>query len=712
MGGRWKAGHLREMSLRQHLPAHGTGIAFWNPMRLYVTCDGKTNIGEWTQTALAVGRSRRCDVHIEDRTASSRHCLLVNLGDGWMVCDSGSRNGTFVNGERVSKRMLAPGDRIAFGHTTIDFEQPAPSGTPGIPASGTDNPQLPAPPETAPGVTAATLPCIPSVMESTVNSEPRTTLNESQRSPEPKDGAAGLPFDSAPPDSGGSSLRANGGVAAPGARIPATVLSRPRLPVKRLAGIALLWAVICKLPSGLLSVAVHAGIILLLSIIVISQEMLESSEPIMVTIAPPAPTDSHGLAMETLTTDDAGNMPLPFPEHAPVIVEEPWSRDSASDVSDASTSDRTPVPITIGTGATAPELTRVRHPGLLASLKGASAERRAAIELGLDWLRRHQAEDGRWECETAAGGCTNPGCAGGGEPHYDVGVTSLSILAFVGAGHTHVDGEHAEVVRRALRFLESQQDPEGCFGARKGKFLYNHAIATYAVARDAYFTRSEIVRPILQRAVDFLAESQSPGKGWRYKVRGTLSDTAETGWAILALVAAEKAGARVPKETLAGARRWIEEVTNETTGHAGYLSHLDRGARLKDLSEKYPVHETMTAVAMTSRYLLGGRRGDQVLSRGAGLLSNDLPKWDVAPAGEDFYYWHQGTLAAHLVGGPWSGAWDKAVVSALVASQRPQGCGAGSWEPDDPWGTVGGRVYLTAMNVQTLEIGLGALNRP
>jgi hypothetical protein len=59
----------------------------------------------------------------EDSTVSSRHAMLDSRSDGLWVEDSGSTNGTFVNGARVtSARLLQPGDVIRIGHTDLLVE--------------------------------------------------------------------------------------------------------------------------------------------------------------------------------------------------------------------------------------------------------------------------------------------------------------------------------------------------------------------------------------------------------------------------------------------------------------------------------------------------------------------------------------------------------------------------------------------------------------
>jgi len=99
---------------------------------------------------------------------------------------------------------------------------------------------------------------------------------------------------------------------------------------------------------------------------------------------------------------------------------------------------------------------------------------------------------------------------------------------------------------------------------------------------------------------------------------------------------------------------------------------------------------------------------------GAAVLMRHPPRWRLrrgkAPATINMYYWYYGTLAMFQYGdGPWR-EWNKAMVKALVPTQRHagdvkgHGCEAGSWDPIGEWGLAGGRVYATAMGALTLEV--------
>lgn len=62
-----------------------------------------------------LGRAPGCEVVLASEEVSRRHARIVPDGDGHRVHDLGSTNGTFVNGEEVEARALAPGDRIQLG---------------------------------------------------------------------------------------------------------------------------------------------------------------------------------------------------------------------------------------------------------------------------------------------------------------------------------------------------------------------------------------------------------------------------------------------------------------------------------------------------------------------------------------------------------------------------------------------------------------------
>jgi hypothetical protein len=71
---------------------------------------------------MRVGRNKDCDIFLVDPSVSRNHAMLEPREGHILVRDSGSTNGTFVNGERVQLRTVGAGDRVAFGKTELVVE--------------------------------------------------------------------------------------------------------------------------------------------------------------------------------------------------------------------------------------------------------------------------------------------------------------------------------------------------------------------------------------------------------------------------------------------------------------------------------------------------------------------------------------------------------------------------------------------------------------
>jgi hypothetical protein len=85
-------------------------------------------VGSGKRTVLSgdrvtLGRSRDCDVVIDDPNVSRKHAELRSRDGAWSVHDLGSTNGVKVNGRRVEQAQLQPGDELSFGLSRLTFEQ-------------------------------------------------------------------------------------------------------------------------------------------------------------------------------------------------------------------------------------------------------------------------------------------------------------------------------------------------------------------------------------------------------------------------------------------------------------------------------------------------------------------------------------------------------------------------------------------------------------
>jgi hypothetical protein len=74
---------------------------------------------------LSLGRTPENTVIIASPLASRRHAELRHEGDGYVLYDLGSSNGTSVNGQRVQSMRLSPGDVITIGDESFRFDAPA-----------------------------------------------------------------------------------------------------------------------------------------------------------------------------------------------------------------------------------------------------------------------------------------------------------------------------------------------------------------------------------------------------------------------------------------------------------------------------------------------------------------------------------------------------------------------------------------------------------
>lgn len=73
---------------------------------------------------ISFGRSQDCTVSLDDSYASERHARIYPSGEGWMVSDLGSTNGTFLNRAKVSgPTPLQPGDQLGIGKTVVEVRK-------------------------------------------------------------------------------------------------------------------------------------------------------------------------------------------------------------------------------------------------------------------------------------------------------------------------------------------------------------------------------------------------------------------------------------------------------------------------------------------------------------------------------------------------------------------------------------------------------------
>jgi hypothetical protein len=183
---------------------------------------------------------------------------------------------------------------------------------------------------------------------------------------------------------------------------------------------------------------------------------------------------------------------------------------------------------------------------------GGRPEKEGRTRAALEWLKDHQNPEGYWSgttfsddsVRTNAQKTYNIDFVAPGDPNgdkgweltADIGLTGLALLAFVGAGYDHKEGDYRTTCRLAIKYLRQRQDNDGCFGPKEDDhFVYNHSICAMAVAEAYGLSLDPVLKPMADKAVEFILKAQNPGFGWRYGVQPGINDSSVTGWMVLAL---------------------------------------------------------------------------------------------------------------------------------------------------------------------------------
>jgi hypothetical protein len=487
-----------------------------------------------------------------------------------------------------------------------------------------------------------------------------------------------------------------------------------------------------KTPWWAISTAGHVALALIFGYIIVLSRPLMAEEP--VSVKPRIPDKTREPEFQPREDKVPATMDIPdtpvqadmkIDREKPESDEDDWHREMKGQSEEFMTRDPFNSPnrnVAIGAGGGGagrkggPFGGRYDHGGRGA--RGATKTTEDAVLAALRWLARHQGPDGSWGVQghlktcgaKLPGTCApNPSTA---HDDFDAGVSGLAILAFLGAGYSHLSKDtydgicFGDVVRRGIQWMITHQDAEGCIGSRTAhKHMYNHAICALALVEAHGLTGSALFKENAQRAVDYLVAAQNAGKGWRYAERTGENDTSVTGWAVMALKSAELSSLRFPRSAYDGVRSWLDEVTEESYYRAGY-TFRGTGKVFCEHNESFNHHEALSAIGAMARVFMD-HRSDARVKGAVGLCLQDLPAWRGKDI--DFYYWYYASLALFQVEGG-SGAnwkrWNDALTEALVKPQNraDTGCKFGSWEPIDRWSCEGGRVYATAINALTLEV--------
>jgi Prenyltransferase and squalene oxidase repeat len=336
------------------------------------------------------------------------------------------------------------------------------------------------------------------------------------------------------------------------------------------------------------------------------------------------------------------------------------------------------------------EMARRQYGDRIAAMEKAGGTENAAFAVlaGLRWLKEHQNEDGSWstECRPA--------------------MTGFALLCFLGHGELSNSPEFGSTVKKAVDWLYSKgTEFDGRLSMRKNwsgnnAGVYEHAIATFALAEYYRLTKEERIGKLLAQAVSYIVEGQAPDGGWQYAyAKGPSSDTSVSGWQIQALWAAHLASVKVDgvKAALDHAMLNLKRVQDER-GNFGYRMPGDRTL------------PSLVGVGVFCTYRWKQDK-DRTVRDGMEYLLHATEEYPVKYANEsaDLYAWYYNTKACILFGGSAWEKWNRLFRDEIVNHQSPDG----SWPPVNtraPAGELqrkpdgGGPIYRTCLCILMLEV--------
>ena len=235
-------------------------------------------------------------------------------------------------------------------------------------------------------------------------------------------------------------------------------------------------------------------------------------------------------------------------------------------------------------------------------------------------------------------------------------ITAFVLLAFMSDGHLPNQGKYGPEVAKGARFLLAASRDSGYLSHPKGGGnMYAHGMATLALTQLWGMTGDEEVKKVLAKAVALIVKTQNHEGGWRYEPAPTGADISVTIMMVMALRGAKDSGLHVPDKTMAKARAYIDSCYHAKSG--GYTYQARSG------SPGYA--RTAAGVCVLQ---LGGEYDADEIAKAVQYLE--------AEKDDNQHYWYGHYYAAHAmhqVGGKkWEDYYDR-LKSKLLATQKSSG---------------------------------------
>jgi hypothetical protein len=258
------------------------------------------------------------------------------------------------------------------------------------------------------------------------------------------------------------------------------------------------------------------------------------------------------------------------------------------------------------------------------------------VSASLSWLRKQMQQYGGWPRSMTAQGEIDR-----------VGSTALVMLTYLAAGHTEKHGSFKETIHAGMEFLKSQQGADGAIS----EDMFSHALATIALSEATGMTGPPEIKPVAQKAIDYLVSKQN-AEGWWPRVAAddaaSVPDMRVTMLAVMAIKSAKACGLTV--DGAAGRKVYtyldghIDKETHLPVPDARDASSWGRGVRL-------------SAAIAQMRLFMGIKPTDtQIVAAENELIEKALPEKTMTDI--DPLLWWVGTMVNFQKGGEHWETWN------------------------------------------------------
>jgi len=307
-------------------------------------------------------------------------------------------------------------------------------------------------------------------------------------------------------------------------------------------------------------------------------------------------------------------------------------------------------------------------------------DKSSALKNTMQWLASVQELSGRWDASSL-----------GGKKEYDMALNGLALLTFT--RNPDARTVNHPIIARSMKYLTSRQKDSGLFGEEVEGMMYNHGIVTVALLETYMQRKDPALKSCLDKALAFIKKQQFAAGGWGYSNRP--EDTPNTSvsvWQLQALLLSARLGWKDQENSLRKGLLWLNSMIDDK-GQFGYDSP-------KNSPEGKITLTAMGALCMFMAPEAEAPYKKEILIKLRQALASPGEENNLG----DFYRSYFRAAAFNAARTDENNRMLADLQHSLLSVQNNSGKHAGSWSPNDRWGSVGGRIYSTSVAALTLEM--------